>query len=357
MLHAIIMAGGAGTRFWPESRADTPKQLLQLAGERTMIQLTVDRLGDLTPSQRILVVTNQRLVDPIAEQLPHLPREAILGEPCKRDTAPCIGLAALVVSREDDDATMAVMPADHVIRPEAKFQAAIRAAAELVDREPERLVTFGVAPTYPAESFGYIERGEPLAGQSGVYAVRRFREKPDAKTATEYLAAGGFYWNAGIFVWKARTILTALEKHEPAMYAHLEAIAASFGTQEFNDVFRRQFSEIGGISIDYAVLENAEKIAVFEAPFEWDDVGSWQALARLRGIDESGNTIAAKHLGYHTTGTIVRGPADHLIVTLGISNCIVVHTPTATLVASKEKEEEIRQVVKELQERGWEEHL
>jgi mannose-1-phosphate guanylyltransferase len=365
MLHAIIMAGGSGTRFWPESRDLRPKQLLQFAGDRSMIQATVDRLGGVVPPERILIATNAKLAKAVADQLPELPAESILGEPCKRDTAPCIGLAALIVSHHDTEATMAVMPSDHVIGPDAAFRQAIEFAAALVDESPGRIVTFGVKPTYPAESFGYIERGERLETKAATkfqslapaYQVRQFREKPKAEVAKGYVESGNFYWNSGIFIWRAATILEALRQRQPEMFAHLEHISRAFGQPGYEGVFAREFAAIRGVSIDYAVMEHAKDVAVIEAPYRWDDVGSWQALARLHGTDENGNTIVGKHLGVHTSGTIVRGPNDHLIVTLGLKDCVVVHTPDATLVANKHDEESIRQVVKLLQEKGWTEYL
>jgi mannose-1-phosphate guanylyltransferase len=355
MLHAIIMAGGTGTRFWPASRNDTPKQLLQLVGGETMIRQTLDRLGKLVPNERRLVVTNVRLVDSMRKQLPELPPAAIVGEPCKRDTAPCIGLAALLVSRGDPEATMAVMPADHVIRSAEKFQVAIEQAAALVNESPGRIVTFGIRPTYPAEIFGYIHRGAPL-GQAA-FVVKQFKEKPDGATAATYLASGEYYWNSGIFVWRAKTILDALRARQPEMLKHLEAIVAAWDTPQRAAVFDREFAAIKPISIDYAVMEYATDVAVIEAPFEWDDLGGWQSLARLAGSDENGNTIIGKHLGMNTTGTIVRSDDEHLVVTLGLTDCIVVHTPNATLVASKHDEEQIRRVVKELESRGWQDYL
>ncbi|MEO1496753.1 MAG: mannose-1-phosphate guanylyltransferase [Planctomycetota bacterium] len=362
MLHAIIMAGGSGTRFWPASRRDKPKQLLSLVGDQTMIAQTAARLGDVAPPERRMVVTNQRLAETVREQLPDLPADAVVGEPCKRDTAPCIGLAALLVTkvRQDPDATMVVMPADHVITPDSAFQAAVHQAAALVDAEPERIVTFGIKPTYPAEIFGYIQRDAAVAepcGDAPTYKVARFREKPDAKTAAEFLASGDFYWNSGIFVWRASTILDALRERQPETLAHLEKIVGAWGGGEQDAVFTEEFSAIDGVSIDYAVMEHATNVAVIEAPFEWDDLGGWQALPRRLGTDDAGNTLVGKHLGINTKGTIVRSSDDHLVVTLGLEDMIVVHTDNATLVASKHDEEKIRQVVKQLEENGWEEFL
>jgi mannose-1-phosphate guanylyltransferase len=360
MLHAIVMAGGSGTRFWPASRAALPKQLLPLAGERTLLEDTVARLEGLVPPERVLVVTSARLLDAARRQLPQVPEAGLVGEPCKRDTAPCIGLAALLVSRHDPDATMAVMPSDHVITPAAKFQDAIRQAAALVEAAPGRLVTFGIRPTYPAESFGYIQQGAALAvapGAAPAHVVARFREKPPAQVAAEYLAAGDSLWNAGIFVWKAATILAALRERQPDCLAHLERIAAAWDGPDREAVFAREFAAIKGISIDYAVLEHAADVVVIEAPFTWDDLGGWSAVARQRGVDAEGNTIVGRHLGIESVRTIVHAAGDHLVVTMGLEDMLVVHTPDATLVADRTREEAVRKVVAELEQRGWQEYL
>lgn len=367
MLHAVIMAGGAGTRFWPESRADRPKQLLKMLGDRTMIQSTVDRLGDLVPLERVLIATTERLAGKIADQLSQLPREAIIVEPCKRDTAPCIGLAATKILRDDPDATMALMPSDQVIEPEDAFRDAIRFAAALVEENPQRLVTLGIRPTYASESFGYIERQEDLTSgvaasldsPPAVYRVEKFHEKPSAEVARRYIQQGNFYWNSGIFVWKARTILDALARYEPEMSEHLKRIAQAADTAQFADVLDREFAQIRKTSIDYAVMERAPEVVVIEAPFSWDDVGSWRALERILQPDENGNVIdAEKHLEIDSKGAIVRAvDPNHAVILVGVEDLVVIVTEDATLVANKHDEESIRKVTRLIEERGWQDYL
>jgi mannose-1-phosphate guanylyltransferase len=359
MLHVVIMAGGSGTRFWPASRAALPKQLLRLAGERTLLQATVDRLSGLVAAEQVLVVTAERLLPTVREQLPDVPASALVGEPCKRDTAPCIALAALLVSRHDPEATLAVMPSDHVISPAESFRDAIRQAAALVDDQPARLVTFGIKPTYPAEVFGYIQQGEKQAdaGPAVVYRVAHFKEKPPAAVAREYRAAGTYLWNVGIFVWKARTIIEALLARQPECMERLQRVVAAWDRPDRDAVFAREFAAIHGISIDYAVLEHARDVVVIEAPFGWDDLGGWSAVARQRGTDSEGNTVVGRHLGIDSVRTIVHADGDHLVVTMGLKDMLVVHTPDATLVADRAHEESVRRVVTELEKRGWRDYL
>ena len=359
MLHAVIMAGGSGTRFWPESRALKPKQLLSLSGDKSMLQATVSRIAGLVPAERVYIATNERLVDAVRLQLPNLPTDSLLGEPCKRDTAPCIGWAAFHCLQSDPEAVMAVMPSDHVIQDSQAFCEALSTAERLVEKSPNRIVTFGITPTYPAESFGYIEKGEALdgAGRTLAFQAVRFREKPKAEQAKEFIASGRFLWNSGIFVWKASTILEYLREQQPQMFQHLQTISAAYGSPDFSQTLAREFAAIRPISIDYAVLEHAKDVAVIQAPFDWDDVGSWNAISRLNSMDEQGNTVEGKHLAIRTSGSIIRGPKDHLIVTLGLKDVLVVHTGDATLVANKHDEESIRQVVKLLEERSWNEYL
>ena len=243
-----------------------------------------------------------------------------------------------------------------MIAPADTFREAILQAAALVEESPGRLVTFGIKPTYPAESFGYIEAGDQLAqplGAARACRVSRFKEKPPASVAREYLAAGNFLWNAGIFVWKAATILESLAVRQPECLERLRRIVAAWETPDRDTVFGREFAAIRGISIDYAVLEHAGDVVVIEAPFAWDDLGGWSAVARQRGVDSEGNTVVGRHLGIESVRTIVHTDADHLVVTMGLEDMLVVHTPDATLVAARTHEEAVRRVVAELEKRGW----
>jgi mannose-1-phosphate guanylyltransferase len=384
MLHAVIMAGGSGTRFWPESRRARPKQFLNLAGDRTLLQETADRCHPLIQPERTWVVTNERLAPDTREQLPDVPADNILIEPCARNTAPCIGLAAIHLLRRDPDAVMAVLPADHVIQPADVFRDAVQDAVRLVEQNSRRLVLFGVPPNYPATGYGYIERGAALdashqpdarargaqvlddsdpslALRAGVetageattaYHVATFREKPDPGTAQQYVNSGRFYWNCGIFVWRADRILQALASHLPRTAALLQEMAAHVNTPTWTDALARTFPQAESVSIDVAVLERESDCTVIEAPFAWDDVGSWLAMARLHGADDNGNTILGLHRGINTRGCIIRTGDDHLVATIGIENCIIVHTPDATLVARKDDENSIRKLIELLQEQG-----
>lgn len=359
MLHAVIMAGGAGTRFWPASRVDWPKQLLDFGIGHSLLQAAVSRLGSLVAPQNTLVVTNKRLVENVRRQLPELGPQAILGEPCKRDTAACIGLAAALVLARDPQGIMVVTPADHVIAPDDAFRTAVQRATTLVERDPDQIVIFGIPPTYPAATYGYIERSAAPLDQLAppAYRVAKFREKPSTQVAEQYIAAGNFYWNAGIFIWRAATIWNALQRFAPTMHEHLSLIRESIGTPQFEATLEREFAAIQGKSIDFTVMENYENVAVVEAPYTWDDLGNWQSLARLRGVDAAGNTIVGRHLGVRTTDCIVRTDDEHLVATLGVHDLIIVHTPNATLVANKYDEESVRELVKKLEELGWSNYL
>jgi mannose-1-phosphate guanylyltransferase len=358
MLHAVIMAGGSGTRFWPQSRRRLPKQLLRLAGDRTMIQQTLDRCKAWVDASCIWVVTNEVQAAATIRQLPELPPPNLLVEPAARNTAPCIGLAAIQILEQDPEGIMFVMPADHVIQPDEAFAKAAQRAVGIVEGDPSRLVLFGVTPTFPATGYGYIERSSAAGeGTPRAYEVSAFREKPHQSLAEQYLRDGRFFWNCGIFCWKARTILDLLKHFEPEMYKGLMRIADGIRSGNGAEITAAEFPLLKSISIDYAVLERAPGVVVVEAPFQWDDVGSWLSLQRLNGTDPQGNTIDGPFCGVDTQGCIIRTTGDHLVATLGLRNLIIVHTPDATLVADASQSERIREVLARLEEQGRTQYL
>jgi len=354
MLHAMIMAGGGGTRFWPRSRTARPKQFLTFSGDRTLLQATLDRVAGPIPAERTWVITGAAHGAEAAKQLPELPADHVVGEPSGRDTAACIGLGAALIARDDPGAVMVVMPADHVIEPVAEFQRAVHAAVQFAEEFPEALLTFGVPPTYPATGYGYIARGPAVGQRLGVTVsrVRAFKEKPDADTAERFVASGDYSWNSGIFVWKAATILRELRANCPAVYAAVERIAEAWPTARRDDVFRAEYEALPKVSIDFAVMEKAKEVLVIEAPFQWDDVGSWLALERRNPQDARGNTVQATHSGIDTTNCVIVGDPGKLITTINVSNLLIVQDGDAILVADRNDEATVKRLVDQLQQQG-----
>jgi mannose-1-phosphate guanylyltransferase len=355
----MIMAGGGGTRFWPRSRSARPKQFLSLTGDRSLLQQACDRLEVLTPTEHTWIATAERYRADVQEQLPHLLPDRIIGEPCGRDTAPCVGLGAALIARHDPDATILVTPADHVIEPAREFVRAAQLAAQLLDEQPSAIVTFGIPPTFPATGYGYIARAARGETRNGiqVFRVDRFVEKPSARIAEEMLAEGRYFWNSGIFVWKARTILDALRQRKPAIQAGVERIAAAWDSPDRQRVLGSLYPELEKISIDKAVMEQAPEVIVVQAPYQWDDVGSWLALARHHPQDGDDNTILADHAGLDTTRCIIAGEPGHLIATVGVHDLLIVHDGNATLVADLHDENAIKRLVEHLKKRELEKYL
>src|SRR4051812_26680131 len=343
MLHAVVMAGGSGTRFWPKSRRDRPKQLLRLYGDATMLQQTVERIAPLVPPERTLIITGADQAEAVRAQLPQLPAENVVAEPCPRDTAPCVGLAASLVARADPEGTMIVMPADHVIQPAEKFLATVRAAAALVDDDPTAFVTFGIRPTRPETGYGYIERGEALPARDGIAVNRvvQFREKPDLDTARRFLAEGRFAWNSGIFLWRARAILEGLHAHRPELAAALARVGQALGTPQEADAIAREYPRMEKVPIDKAVMEKAANVLVLEVVYDWNDVGDWRALTALVPPDERGNTTQGAVVAAETTGSIIVAD-DGLIATLGVDDLVIVQSGGATLVARKDQLDKLK---------------
>jgi mannose-1-phosphate guanylyltransferase len=359
MLHAIIMAGGSGTRFWPKSRRDKPKQLLRLFGERTMLQQTVERIKPLVATERIVIVTGADQAAGTLDQLPDLPPENIVAEPCPRDTAPCVGLAAWIVQKKDPDGTMIVLAADHVVEPAAAFLTTVRAAASIIERDPTTLVTFGIKPTRPETGYGYIERGELLETREGIAVNRvvQFREKPDRETALRFVAAGNFAWNSGIFLWKASTILDELNRQRPQLASALVRVGAALGTPSEREVIAREYPLMERVPIDKAVMEKAANVRVLEVSYNWNDVGDWRSLAELLPHDELGNAIQGDVIAQDTKGSIIISDDGGLIATLGLDDLVIVQSGGATLVARRSDLDKLKGLVEGLGKKGFGEYL
>jgi mannose-1-phosphate guanylyltransferase/mannose-6-phosphate isomerase len=359
-MFAIIMAGGSGTRFWPLSREKMPKQLLKIGGNDTLIQETVGRILPLITQQDIFIVTNQGLADDIDRQLSSRFGGAwnanIIFEPLARNTAPALGLSALHLSRMDPDAIMVVLSADHAIRRVEEFLRLIRIAAAAAQQD--YLVMLGIKPNRPETGYGYIKAGALIDGPGidGVCSVEAFVEKPNRETAQTYLKNGTYYWNSGMFVWKVKTFLAELEKHQPTMYQGLLEIQSSIGTDREAHVVNTVFQKLKSISIDYAVMEKTARAAVIPADIEWSDVGSWAALDEVSDKDAAGNIISGNVIDLGSRDSVIYAE-KRLVATIGLHEVIVVDTPDATLVCSKDKAQDVKKIVEELKKRKSEEHL
>lgn len=360
MLHAVVMAGGSGKRFWPQSRQGRPKHLLAIGGPRPMVAETLGRLEGLVPPERTHIVTHESHVAGVLESVGFGPPPHVIAEPVGRDTAACIGLAALHVQRADPEAVMLVMPADQVIRPPERFREVMRAAAAVAS-QGDVLVTCGIRPRYAATGYGYIHRGSRLGEANGipVYQVQRFREKPARAVAEDYLASGEYYWNSGIFCWRAAVILDCLRRFAPELHAALERIGAAIATPAEDIVLREAYEPLERISIDYAVMERAEAVRMVEGDFEWSDVGSWESVAELRSAeaDAEGNILLGRCEAVGAANCLAIGDEGHLIALVGVEDIVVVRTAEATLVCSKRGAERVKQLVERLEKKGMERYL
>lgn len=356
--YPVILAGGRGTRFWPLSRRRLAKQLLPLDGKQTMIQQTVQRLRPLAPARRLWIITNDDLRSAILRQLPRLDGRQILAEPVGRNTAPAIGLAAFLLQRRDPDAILGLFPSDHVIADESKYRQTISHAVEIA-AAGENIVVLGIQPNRPETGYGYIEAGK--SSDENALRVRRFTEKPDLGRAREFIAAGNYFWNSGMFLWSARTLVNALREHLPKTARILEQIAESFETRKFESTFRRLYPKCENISIDYAVLEprsakgeDASNIFCLPADFGWNDLGSWTALhehqaARLQPADAN---VLVNHGSFilDAKGNYVYAQGK-FVAAVGVNNLVIVETDDALLITTRERAQDVGKVVKYLDEK------
>jgi mannose-1-phosphate guanylyltransferase len=359
--YSVIIAGGKGTRFWPLSRAQRPKQLLKILSRKSLIDETAERVYALGGRSHALVVTIAAQLGALRRELSTLPKKNFLAEPEGKNTAPCIGLAALEIMRRDPDAVMIVLPADHWVADAQAFQRTLKSAVRLAVKY-DQLVTIGIRPDYPETGYGYIMKGSPIGPKksSAVFRVRRFTEKPTVQVAKKLIRQGSL-WNSGIFVWKAATLLELLNRFQPDIGAGLQAINAAAQDKSLGNpspklraVIAREYKKMPNISIDYAVLERAGaegKVLTVEAGFDWSDVGSWAAVHRMMHKDAHGNAGNGRWLQLGAKNCLIYSP-DRLVVLLGIDNAVVVDTPDALLVGDLNRSQEVRELVDELNRKG-----
>ncbi len=353
-LFAVLMAGGSGTRFWPASRRDRPKQLLAIGGDRPLLAATSERIAPLIPPARQLVITSARTADAVRALLPAVPADQVIGEPEGRDTAACIGLAGRLLARLDADAVGVAMPSDHVLAPEVVFLDHLAAAAAALESHPNSLLVFGIEPDRPATGYGWLRRGAPAGSFGGrtVFRLAAFVEKPDRARAETLLAQGGHLWNAGLFAFRPAALAAAYAAHLPAMGAGLDAIGAAWRTPRFAAELARHYPTLPRISIDFGVMEKLGDALLLPLPLRWEDVGAWDALARLLPADADGNVAQGDALVLGARNTILSATGG-MIAVKGVEGLIVVHTPDATLVCRRDDAEGVKAVAQALRERGF----
>lgn len=358
--HAVILAGGRGTRFWPRSRSRTPKQLLNIVGDKTMLEQTYERIAPIFAPSNVWVVTNAEQAGAVRHQLRGVPPQNALLEPFGRNTAVATGLAAIhLLKRGGSDALMAVLPADHFIGKPARYRQILRAALKLA-AEPRTLVVLGIPPLHPETGYGYIERAPgkremPAAAEDRAYAVRRFTEKPSLKLARTYVATRRYFWNAGMFFWRASTFLENLERYLPKTHAALMRLSETIGTPRYPAALKREYSRMENISVDYAILEPASRdpkhsrVLVIPTEIQWSDIGSWAAVYELLAKGAGANVSTGKVLALDATGNLIWSPSK-FIAAVGVTGLIIVETPDALLVCSRERAQDVGRVVKWLEQ-------
>ena len=352
---ALIMAGGKGERFWPRSRTSLPKQFLSLTDDgKTMIQLTVERIRPLVDLEDIYISTNEAYKSLVIEQLPGLPERNILCEPIGRNTAPCIGLGAIHISQKYEDAIMIVLPSDHLIKHNDIFINTFTESCKVAETA-DNLVTIGITPNYPETGYGYIKYNNKKE-DGNAYKVDKFVEKPSLEVAMEYLESGNYLWNSGMFAWKTSTILGNFKKYMPETYEGLMKIKAAIGTADEKKVLVTEFPNLESQSVDYGIMEKAKNIYILSGNFGWDDVGSWLAVGRIKNVNEDNNVVNGNVVTVNTENCIIEG-SEKLIATVGLRDIIIVDTPDAILISTKENSGEIKQILTKLRETKKEEYL
>ena len=346
--YCVIMAGGVGSRFWPLSRQEHPKQFLDILGTgRTLLQMTFDRFKDVCPSENFLVVTSQEYVDKVKEQLPEIPVDNILGEPARRNTAPCAAYAAFKIKKKNPAATMVVTPADHFIVDTGKFRKVVEEAMNFA-KDRVALVTIGIKPTRPETGYGYIQMCGDCDATMGIVPVRTFTEKPDYEMAKVFVENGEFLWNSGIFIWSVKSIMLALEKYMPEMFTLFDDLSKYY-TENEKSFIEDVYTKVKATSIDYGIMEQASDVYVYPADFGWSDLGTWGSLYEYSAKDENKNAVSGNLVKlFNTKNSIVKMPDNKLVVLNGVSDLIVAEYDGMILISAKSEEQKIRQIINEI---------
>ncbi len=356
-IYTLIMAGGSGTRFWPRSKTQKPKQYLNIFGESSLLQDTIKRFATFTEKENIYIVSSATQAKVLEEQTPMLPKQNLIYEPVGRNTLPCIGLAAMYAERENPDGIMVVSPSDHLITNNQLFEDTVLTAVKIAD-ERDGIVTIGITPSYPATGYGYVKTKEDITGNEKIaqFKVERFVEKPDEKTASEYLKQGGFYWNSGLFVFKVSVFLEAVEKFAPELYADLRKIQTDFGNPTYEETLDTIYRAVKGISVDYGIMEHADNIFLVEGNFDWNDLGSWESVYLTDKKDENGNAGSGETLLVDTKNSYVYSDKN-LVAVVGLEDVIVVQDGNTTLVCKRDKAEDVKKIVEKLKSDNKDQYL
>lgn len=356
MRHAVIMAGGAGVRLWPLSRKQRPKQILKLFSGTSLLRQSYERVATILAPESINVITNQAHLPIVAEEIPEIPAANLFGEPVGRDTTNAIGLASAILAKRDPEAVIGVFTADHMISPMDRFCSAMEEAFLTAEEHSDALVTLGIRPNRPDTHYGYIKRGDHVSGRS--YKVEQFTEKPSFAKAMKYVSSDQFYWNSGMFVWRAETILDQIKKHVPQTYDGVNQIVDAWDTEERQTKLQSIYPDLLKISIDFSVMERAEKVLVVEMDCHWTDVGSWPALESLIQADPDGNVaVCDNHIHLGSRGNIVVSEEKHLIATIGVDDLVIVHSPDATLICTKRDAAGIKELVDKVRDTYGDEYI
>lgn len=342
-LFAVIMAGGIGARFWPRSKKKSPKQLLKIFGENTMIQETFFRINGLVPKENIFIVTNETQKPGIMEQLPEIPVDNIIVEPFGRNTAACIGLATVIIQQRSPDAVTFVMPADHIIKDKESFLETLSIAAKF-SSENNSLVTIGIQPTRPETGYGYIQIDEDSGKNNNVYKVLTFAEKPNYSTAVNFIKSGDFFWNSGMFIWKIDTILNEIKELMPDLYEGLLKLQDELSNPDFPNILSEIYGHLKSISIDYGIMEKSDKVFLVKGDFSWSDVGSWEAVYELNEKDEDGNVKVGSIYTDMALDSYIYSP-DKFAAVIGLDNVIVINHKDALLICKRDKAQDVKNVI------------